>query len=105
MKVAPGLHPYAEHCGADKAPVAYSRRAISTQVSRLVLLLSSVFAGIPVMAEGWCLSGDIYHELLNATSPTAPRGQRCCQAKIILLHTDLSKQGQDLTNCTNTTEA
>lgn len=70
MKVTPGLHPRAEHCGADKAPVAYSSGVISTQTP--VLLLSWVFAGTPVMAEGLCLSGDIYHELLNPTSPTAP---------------------------------
>lgn len=73
MKVAPGLHPCAEHSEAHKAPGAYSRGAISTQISSLVLLLSWVFAGIPVMAEGLCLSGDIYHELLNTNSPTAPR--------------------------------
>lgn len=75
MNVAPGLLPCAEHCGADKAPVAYCRGTICTQVSRVLLTLSWMFAAIPVMAEvpGLCLSGDISHELLNTTSPTAPR--------------------------------
>lgn len=75
MNVAPGLYPCAEHCGADKAPGAYSRGTICTQVSRLLLLLSWMFAAIPVLAEvpGLCLSGAISHELLNSTPSTAPR--------------------------------